>query len=369
MEPCPDLAELSEGQYLEALVRKLAAAEIPFSASIELTERCNLRCAHCLLGDQSLLHRRRSDELGTAEWLGILDQIAALGTLRLLITGGDPLLRPDFAAVYRHARELGLVVTVFTNGTLVTPEIVELFRDLPPYAVEISLYGATAKTHEAVTRVPGSFQRMLDGIERLRSAGVDLGLKTVLMKGNRHELDGIAELARSLGKLKFRFDTEIQGGFGGNRGPLALRLDPEDAVRAELSCPETARAWAEFIRRRKILKPAPADTLYRCGAGKSGFSVDPYGRLHPCLVVRHIAHDLRGTTLTSGLAAIRAQLAARTAPLDFACRTCEDRTVCSACPAFALHEHGSEDRPAEFQCSMTRFRRRLLGCEAAVKES
>jgi radical SAM protein with 4Fe4S-binding SPASM domain len=369
VEPCPDLAELSEGQFLEALVRKLAAAEIPFSASIELTERCNLRCVHCLLGDQSLLQRRRSDELGTADWLGILDQIAALGTLRLLITGGDPLLRPDFADVYRHAKQLGLVVTVFTNGTMVTPELVELFRDLPPYAVEISLYGATAATHEAITGVPGSFQRCLDGIERLRSAGVDLGLKTILMKSNQHELDGIAALARSLGKLTFRFDTEIQGGFGGDRRPLAVRLEPEEAVRAELSCLETAKAWTDFIRRRERLKPAPADTLYSCGAGKSGFSVDPYGRLHPCLVVRHIAHDLRGATLAAGLAAIREQLAAHKTPLDFACSTCEDRTVCSACPAFALQELGIEDRPAAFQCSMTRIRRRVFGCEAGAKES
>jgi len=368
VEPYPNVAELSDGEFLQAFTRKLTAVGIPFSASIELTERCNLRCVHCFLGDQRLAHRRREQELSTAEWTDILDQIAALGTLRLLITGGDPLLRPDFAEVYSHAKRLGLVVTVFTNGTLVTPEIVELFRALPPYAVEISLYGATAETYEAITRVPGSFRRCLDGIERLRELGVDLGLKTVVMKGNQHEIAGIAELARSLGTLRFRFDTEIQGAFGGDRRPLTVRLEPEEAVRAELSCPETAAAWRDFFRRREGLVAAPSERLYACSAGESFVSVDPYGRLQPCLAVHHMSHDLRGSTLVAGLAAVRRQLADRQVPLAFECSTCEDRIFCSACPAFALQEHGAEERPAAFQCHVTKIRRRFLGSEPVAKE-
>jgi len=369
VEPYPNVAELSDGEFLQAFTRKLAAAGIPLSASIELTERCNLRCVHCFLGDQQSSHRRREQELSTAEWTEILDQIAALGTLRLLITGGDPLLRHDFAEVYRHAKRLGLVVTVFTNGTLVTPEIIELFHDFPPYAVEISLYGATAATYEAITGVPGSFRRCLDGIERLRELGVDLGLKTVVMKGNQHEIERIAELARSLGTLKFRFDTEIQGAFGGDHRPLTVRLEPEEAVRAELSCPETAAAWKDFFRRREGLVPAPTECLYGCDAGKAFISVNPYGHLQPCLVVRHISHDLRGSTLVVGLAAIRRQLAERQVPLAFECNTCEDRIFCSACPAFALQEHGAEERPAAFQCHVTRIRRQFLGSEPVAKES
>ena len=124
-----------------------------------------------------LSHRRRShgercaEELTTAAVKAALNEWAAAGVLFLTLSGGEPLLRKDFADIYRYARELGLVVTVFTNGTRLTDAIADLFRELPPRKVEISLYGATAATHDAITGIPGSHAAAWAGIRRLLANG------------------------------------------------------------------------------------------------------------------------------------------------------------------------------------------------------
>ncbi len=138
--------------------RRLVNLRVPISGTLELTHRCNLGCVHCYLGSRQDRQHSAEREMTTDEVLSVLDQVAAAGCLNLVLSGGEPLLRRDFAEIYRHARGLGLVVTVFSNATLVTEELVDLFRDYPPYAVDISVYGATPATYEKVTGVAGSFE-------------------------------------------------------------------------------------------------------------------------------------------------------------------------------------------------------------------
>jgi MoaA/NifB/PqqE/SkfB family radical SAM enzyme len=335
--------------------------------SIELTERCNFGCIHCYLGEQAPLRRKRESELDTTEWRGILDQIAALGCLRLLITGGEPLLRPDFEEVFRHAKRLGMIITVFTNGSLVDDAIIELFRDLPPASVEITLYGATAEVFEGITRVPGSFRRCMEAIERIRSlAGVELGVKAVMMRQNQHEFKRIAAMARALGTRKFRFDVDVQCGYDGDHGPLQARLSVQDAVHLELSDPETLTAWQErFHTLAGVRRPNTAQ-LYGCGAGRNGLHVNPYGQLQPCLEIRHLRYNLRQGTAVDGLAQLRKALAERLAPMSYACRDCAESAVCTACPAVAMLETGSEAQPSAFTCELVKARHALAAGHAEL---
>jgi radical SAM protein with 4Fe4S-binding SPASM domain len=357
MNHCAEFADLSDVDYLAALYRKTGQANIPFAGSLELTERCNLHCVHCYLGDQNELRHNRFRELNTGQWEGILDQVAEAGCLRLLITGGDPMLRKDFADIYRHAKELGLLVTLFTNGTLVTDAICNLFRELPPYKVEITLYGATAETYERVTGIPGSHARCWQGIGRLRALGVELGLKTVLLNQNKHEFQQLAEQAKTYGNQKFRFDVEIQAGFGRNLAPLVGRIDPADAVRLEFSDPAHAADWQEYYLRRQKQRPDPNDNrLYTCGAGISSFHINPYGGLQPCLTTRHISYDLGQGAFIEGWRSLQRKLANRKAPVGHACNSCENRMICNSCPASSMQETGAEEIPAPSQCQMTQLR-------------
>jgi len=179
------------------------AERVPISATLELTSRCNLRCQHCYLGNQDEQHRKRDQERDTAAVMKSLGEWAEAGCLYLLITGGDPMMRKDFATVYRHARELGMLVTVFCDGILVTDPIIELFKEFPPRKVEVSIYGGTRETYETVTRVPGSHAAAWKGIRKLHENGIRIGLKTVLMTLNQHEQDMMEQPSRSVMTLPF----------------------------------------------------------------------------------------------------------------------------------------------------------------------
>jgi MoaA/NifB/PqqE/SkfB family radical SAM enzyme len=158
----------------------------------ELTNHCNLKCVHCYLADDP----RR--ELTTLEIKGIIDQLFDLGCMFITLTGGEPLLRRDFAEIYAYAHDKGFILGVYTNGTRITPAIIEMFLKRPPHKVEITLNGITPETFEKVTAIKGSFEQCMDGIEQLHQAGIRLFLKTNGMTLNAHEVHKIKEFALGL---------------------------------------------------------------------------------------------------------------------------------------------------------------------------
>ena len=216
---CAHIPWPSNEEFLRGLSRRAAAERVPLSGSLALTHRCNLRCVHCYLSGAPAPRA----ELTADQWRHVLDEVAEAGCLTLLVTGGEPLLRSDFGEIYRHARSNGLLVTVFTNGTLVSDEVIDLFAEYAPRAVELTLYGATAGTYERITGVPGSYDRCRAGMERLLRAGINVRAKTVLMTLNAHEFSDIEQLALDWG-VRFRFDAAIFPRLNGDRAPLALAL-------------------------------------------------------------------------------------------------------------------------------------------------
>lgn len=353
---CPQAEPLGTVEYLRQFNRKVAQQRVPLTGGIEPTRRCNLGCAHCYLGRPA---RREAGqrELSTAQWFSILDQATEAGCLNLLITGGEPLLRHDFAALYRHAKELGLLVTVFTNGTLVNDDVVALFTDLPPRQVEVSVYGATAETHETVTGVPGSFQRCLAGIRRLLGAGIEVGLKTVLMTLNRHEFPAMERMANDLG-VKFRFDACIFPCFDGDRAPVALRVPAREAVAVEMADERRRKSWLEFFRRQGAIPPA--ETLYQCGAGNICFHVDAAGNLRPCLMVPEPSCSLLSRSFADGWQNVIPRLNDLRSRADFGCRSCEKRALCGYCPAFFALESGAEQERSDYLCAIGHHRHEAL---------
>ena len=350
---CPS-AEMNAARWTVDFRARAAKARRPTSATLELTRRCNLRCAHCYLGDQAEQHRLRDRELGAEAVMAAISEWTEAGCLYLLITGGEPLLRPDFAAVYRHARELGLVTTVFSNGTRVDDGAVALFRELPPRKVEISLYGATAEVHDAATGVPGSHARAWAGIRRLHAAGVRVGLKTLLMKANLREFEDMERQARALG-VRFRHDAAIAPCLhGGSRAPLALRVAPEEAVRADMASPERRKMWRESIE-QAAARPE-GDRLYGCAAGQTYFHCDPFGGLSPCLMAENERCDPGGRAFrdvwTRDLAALRSRKRTRTGG-SFSGAL---RGACAHCPAFNRAETGDEELESDYMQQTTRLR-------------
>lgn len=332
---------------------RAANTRIPISATLELTSRCNLKCQHCYLGDQTEQHRRRKEEQSTEDVLASLDEWAEAGCLYLLITGGDPMMRPDFRTVYRHARELGMVVTVFCDGILVNDKILDLFQELPPRKVEISVYGATAETYESITRVPGSHARAWKGIHRMLDRGIRVSLKTVLMSLNRHELEDMARQAEDLG-MEFRYDAAIFPCLpDGSNQPLDLRVSPEEAVAADLATPERRQMWKEKIE--TLSQYEDTDQLYTCAAGATSFYSDPFGALSPCLMTTHYRYAPEGRTFQDiwkgDLGEIRQKKRSRAT-----CLQGQMKGACTHCPAFNFLETGDEETESEYIRKTTELR-------------
>lgn len=348
------LERIRSSEVTKDYKRRILAERVPVSASIELTMRCNLHCSHCYCppGD-------RQRELDTDEVKSVFDRMAEMGTLFLTMTGGDPLLRKDFPELYRHAKDRGMLVTVYTNGTLIDDAIGELWDALPPYLVEISLYGLTRQVYERVVRVRGSYDRCLAGIHRVLEGGHALALKCPVTKENAHEVAGIAQLAMDLG-VEFRYDPLILATMEGERHPHELRLAPEEIVALEASDVEKDRAWNKYLNEEEHLAPE-GDRLFSCGAGQNFLHVDPYGNVQVCLMVKNFQRSLREKPLERiyhedfpEIISIRRDEVSK-------CGGCEHRATCHNCPGVALWETKSNHSHVDFACQLTAVRSRMYG--------
>ncbi|MBN1197601.1 MAG: radical SAM protein [Candidatus Aminicenantes bacterium] len=350
---CELATGMDQIQFWRALQTRINQDRIPFSGSLALTHRCNLYCVHCYAREMN----PSSPELSRDHWLRIIDDIKDAGCLHLLLTGGEPLLHRDFKRIYTYAKQNGFLVTVFSNGTRVDAAILDLFSELPPYQVEISVYGASSAVHERVTGVPGSFEQTRRGIEQLLAKGIRLRLKSVLMTLNHGEFPAMEEWAASLG-VRFRFDAAIFPAISGDRSPLELRVAPERAVELEMSKTERMRSWHEFLDQFRGHKTS--QNLYDCGSGINTFHVDPHGWLYPCLMVRHTRYSLLSGNFRDGWANAFNAFRQTVAPAGMPCSNCDQKLLCGYCPGFFLLENGSETIPSPYICKIGKLRSEKL---------
>ena len=346
---CTEQKWLNTNEYLEQFITIARQRRIPLAGSIELTYRCNLGCVHCYLGPHAEKQKHSSGEMSTRRIFDVIDEITDAGCLYLLITGGEPLLRDDFPELYRYAKERGLLVTIFSNGTLITEKVVGLFQDLPPYEVEISLYGSTAPTYEKITSMRGSYDKCLRGIKLLADNNIRVNLKTILMTLNSHELSDMEKIAKRFG-AKFRFDASISPSLEGDKTPLKFRVSPVEAIEMEFSDSERVQRWRKFFDDSK--SHLLIDSLYGCGAGVTGFHIDPFGNLQPCMMIPDIRYNLFETGFLKGWDDMIIKIRSKKAGLDFSCRGCEKINLCGYCPAFFRLENGAEDVRSEYICKM-----------------
>lgn len=342
-------------QYLREFTARAARLRVPLSGSLDLTYRCNLKCLHCYTGDHS--GNMPAAEMDTRRIKSLLDEICDAGCLYLLLTGGEPLLRKDFPEIYRYAKEKGFVITVFSNGTLISDEIVRLFEEMPPRQVEISLYGAAGPTYESITGVSGSYQNCISGIRKLLDHRIPVGLKTVLMTLNSREFAAMERMAEDFG-VKFRFDAAIFPRLNGDTSPVDLRVSPAEAVAREFSDSGRVARWEQFLKDHR-LEPT-SDDLYQCGAGRTGFHIDPCGSLRPCLMTTTLSRDLMKTSFISAWQDITARIREKKAGHDFACNACALKLHCGYCPAFFELETGDEQVRSAYLCSMGQSRQENL---------
>jgi radical SAM protein with 4Fe4S-binding SPASM domain len=356
MAVAPVIAEIPFSDLQQRL--GLPERRLPLQGTIETTFRCNLACAHCYVNKPAGSQEERERELPLARLQELIDEIVEQGCLEVLFTGGEVLVRPDFPELYLYAVRRGLLVTVFTNGTLVTERVADLFDENRPHAVEISLYGMTRETYERVTRVPGSYDKCLAGIGRLVARGIPLTLKTMALTWNQHEIAAMEAYARSLG-LFFKFDSLLNPRVdcGANRNG-ELQLSAEQAIALDLQDPDRMRELAQFCERfvKREGPPRDHEYVYNCGAGHLSFTVDPYGQLQMCQLSRRSAFDLRGDRFERGWNEYFPALRARKWQTQSICRSCNLVSLCGSCAGAAEMETGDVEGLVPQFCEIAHLR-------------
>ncbi|MHC4156412.1 MAG: radical SAM protein [Planctomycetota bacterium] len=336
----------------------------------ETTIRCNLACAHC--------RRVESDDaadtdLSTAQARELIEQLADLGKQQpfmpvLVFSGGEPLCRPDLFDLVSHARTLGIVPALATNGTLIDSALAQQIRDAGIARVAVSLDGATAEVHDGLRNLEGAFDRAIEGIRCLNAQNVPFQINVTLTRHNFKQLQQIYELAGSLGAVALHVFMLVPVGCGQVLAETDMlspqqyeqtlvricELDSRNQLQVKVTC---APHYERIIRERGLYqtrsvsgKPngavpgrhAHGGPSRGCLAGLGVLFVGHQGDVFPCGYLPITCGNVRRQTLADiwfnngDLARIRDSGA-----LEGKCGTCGYRHVCGGCRGRAYGETGN----------------------------
>jgi radical SAM protein with 4Fe4S-binding SPASM domain len=356
---CMQIPLVSYTEFGKRLSERIDGRRFPLSGSIELTERCNLRCVHCYINRSRNDKQAKESELTTKQLYKIVDEIVAEGCLWLLLTGGEPFIREDFLDVYTYAKQKGLIITIFTNGTVVTPRLADYLSEWRPHAIELTLYGRTQQTYEKVTRISGSYEKCMRGIHLIIERKLPLKLKAMIHSLNRTELWEMKSFAENL-NVDFRFDPVVNLRLDGNAKPTTLRISPEEIVAIDLVDSKRKREWEDFCRNVQS-SVSSNEYLYQCGAGLNTFHIDSYGKLSPCIMARNNSYDLLRGTFREGWQDFLPHILSQKWSQESSCRDCKICGICEQCPGVALNEHGNPESPVEYLCQIAHKRAEAFG--------
>ncbi len=323
---------------------RATGALIPDKVLLEVTYRCNLRCFHCYL---DLYHGEpQSDELSTSEWAGILKQLFEMGVWLVTFSGGEALCRPDILEIMSHAKEQGLFLALKSNGTLITEAFADRLKELGTLGVDVSLYGATPKTHEYVTGVAGSYDRTIHAIRLLRERKIEVRIESSIMNFNAGENKEIEKIATELG-ADYIPDPLILPKAGQPGSTNHLRMDDEQL--------RTFIDEQNWIKKDADAKKADLEHSLFCAAAKIRCAVSPQGEVFPCPLWRITLGNLRRQSFREiwyGEAArsIRSIGVSRR-PV---CANCELGGYCFHCPGLAHMENGGISGPSSEDCRLAR---------------
>ncbi len=347
-----------ESLITELLHRKGFQNGIPISGNFELTARCNFNCKMCYIHQQ----HPQNQELCAEQWLSLGRALTDRGMVFLLLTGGEPFLRPDFPEIYLGLRQMGLMVSVNTNASLLNDEILNAFRKAPPARVNVSLYGGCEETYSALCG-NSAYKVVTDNILKMHSAGVHVRLNATINPYNAADIDAIYQFAKD-------HDLIVRG--------TAYMYPPVRACAEQGSCvrftpKEAAECMLKFrehtLTPEQILNMAvPAQELdfdctedggpMRCRAGRTSLWVTWDGRLLPCGMFPTEGYPILSMGFDEAWSHVRSDVAQVVMPAE--CAVCNKREHCGVCAASCLAENADTRMKPDYICEMTDWLDRLI---------
>jgi heme b synthase len=328
----------------------------------ETTAGCNLRCIHCRRID--VADRLVPEDLSTAESKQLIDQIVAFCNPILVLSGGEPLIRPDIFEVAEYAVAKGLRVALATNGTLIHEHMTQHIVDAGIRRVAVSLDGATTETHDAFRALPGCFAQALEGIEHLRRQGMSVQINTTVARHNIDELPQILSLARSLGADALHIFLLVPVGCGveiADEQMISPRQyeevlnwfhdrDQEGLLELKATCAphyfRIVRQRTAAEKRQRVAGTAAASELHAmtkgCLAGTGVCFISHKGDVFPCGYLPLPAGSVREQNLQEIWESSKVFSALRDPELlQGKCGRCEFKRICGGCRARAYGMTGN----------------------------
>ena len=321
---------------------------VPIAVHMDVTYRCNERCVHCYLDHDD------HGEMTTAEIKGALDQLAEAGVFFLTFSGGEVFMRRDFFEILEHARRLMFNVKIKTNAVMIHEEEARRIRELGVDSIQISVYSHRPEVHDAITKLPHSFERTVKSIRFLHEQGLRVTIANVLMTANSSDHPGVQRLADELG-VKYTLDPTITPMMDGNTSVLSLRVPGEDL-------PELFRNPALVSNPEEFCAPPKPPTdedleSYACSAGHSFCYISPYGDVYPCVQFPLPTGNIRQQKFldiwnySPQLKEVRSIQAKDLTT----CSSCSHVGSCSRCPGLAYME-GNMRGPSTADCEKSFYK-------------
>lgn len=352
---------------MDRMVRRSLVNSVPLGVHFDVTYRCNERCVHCYLDHEDY------GELETAKAKSILVELAAAGTLMLTFSGGEVFLRKDFFELLEFGRSLHFDISVKTNALMVTPARAMRLKALGVRQIQVSIYSADAKVHDAITKVPGSLARSLRAIRLLKSLGMQVKIACPLMKQNLSGLGELRALAEQLG-VRYVIDMTITPKLDGDTSVLdmrstgneLMRLFDDPALRAEL----LSEGSKEPVVGSTISSGIEMDPYegIPCSAGHNTCYISPYGDVYPCVQMPISAGNLRTESFENIWKRSPQFARVRAIREDHlrVCAGCSIRKYCERCPGLAHMEGGDLLGAYDRACELAEMKARLAGVSNPV---
>jgi len=321
---------------------------VPHVVAWNLTRRCNLECAHCYISAGP--RESATSELETAECLRIVDELLAVNPAPMLIlSGGEPLLRHDLTQIAAYASQRGATVVVGTNGTLLTDGRIAALKSAGVTGVAVSIDSLRPSYHDNFRHGTGSLDETVLALGRMRDQQLDFIIQTTATKGNRAELERIAQWSADQGAVAFNCYFLVATGRGAGLSDLAPA--EYEAVLADLARWQRqyrgqmmirAKCAPHFMRHVHRTDPESPILNYetRCPCGTQYCRITPDGKLTPCPYLPEVAGDLRVQSFGEIWRSSALFRQIREGTLGGKCGRCEYRKLCGGCRARAFALEG-----------------------------
>lgn len=358
---------MNDANTIEEKLMKIASQKRrPINGSIELLPLCNMNCDMCYVRLSKKEMKAQGRILSADEWIKVGRQMKDAGVVFLLLTGGEPLLHPEFKKIFTELQKMGMVLTINTNGTLIDEQWASFFLEHRPRRINITLYGCDDDSYSNLFHYPGGFHKVIRGIELLKKNNIDVKISSSITKSNYKDIEKIIQIGNTL-DVPVRIDTYMMPSVRERNKPynLQCRLDPITAARCRISALRLEMGeelYGEFVKKslfeleHMVCENIPGKMT--CNAGKCSFTVNWQGYMRPCVIMSYPSLSILDTSFEDAWTYIVEQC--EQIGLSSICNGCKKKKLCRTCAASALLETGNFNGTPQYMCDYTDETIRLL---------